>query len=312
MIRLSTWMSLPGIGRTAREPIIYWDRAAGVKKTEKVYGDAFVRILYSSNLGKKLADSVFANRWMSKAAGVYQSSDFSRSKIQEFVRAFDIPMEEYEEGPFRSFNDFFIRKFKPGVREFTQNPNELAAFAEARYLAFKKVDPEQIFPVKGQDLSALTILGDIGLSRQFLGGPVLIARLCPTDYHRFHFPDQGKVLKTLRIEGKLHSVNPLALQMKSDIFSANERQVSILETQNFGKLAYVEVGAMCVGKIIQTHSWGKPYERGDEKGYFLFGASTVIVFGEPGAWVPDADLLSMTEQKIETFVQLGDRVASKI
>src|SRR5262249_53104509 len=109
--------------------------------------------------------------------------------------------------------------------------------------------------------------------------------------------------------GLLHSVNPLALQRKPDLFLANERQVSLLDTENFGLLAFVEVGALCVGKIVQTHSPDQPFQRGEEKGYFLFGASTVIVYGEPGAWTPEADLLEHTKAGREVLVELGQPVA---
>ena len=109
----------------------------------------------------------------------------------------------------------------------------------------------------------------------------MIARLCPVDYHRYHYPDAGRTLAHYPVHGKFHSVNPAALRYSDAIFATNERYVSILDTENFGKLAYIEVGAMMVGKIVQTHPTDQPFRRGDEKGYFLFGASTVIVLGQP-------------------------------
>ncbi len=138
---------------------------------------------------------------------------------------------------------------------------------------------------------------------------MLIARLCPVDYHRFHYPDAGRVEKLYRIPGRFHSVNPVALQFKQDTFATNERVVSVLNTNYFGKLAYIEVGAICVGKIVQTHNIAEGFKRGQEKGYFLFGASTVVLMGEPGAWTPAADILENTQKKLETLVKLGDEVA---
>jgi phosphatidylserine decarboxylase len=138
---------------------------------------------------------------------------------------------------------------------------------------------------------------------------LLLARLCPVDYHRYHYPDGGKTQKHYSIHGQYHSVNPTALRFKEDIFISNERRVSILETKNFGKLAFIEVGAVMVGKIVQTHDETKAFRRGQEKGYFLFGGSTVIVLGEPGLWTPSKDLLENTKNGIETYIQLGDAVA---
>jgi phosphatidylserine decarboxylase len=106
-------------------------------------------------------------------------------------------------------------------------------------------------------------------------------------------------------------VNPLALKYKNQIFINNERHVSLLQTENFGKIAYIEVGAIMVGKIVQTHRWNKPFMRGEEKGYFLFGGSTVIVLGEKGAWKPSADIVKNTNDGIETYLQLGQEVAVK-
>jgi phosphatidylserine decarboxylase len=234
----------------------------------------------------------------------------SRHKVRPFVEKFKIPMDEYEKREFNSFNDFFIRKFRDGARRFESTPGRMPAYSEARYFAFDRVDSSLQFPVKGQWLTAKAVLEDAALAAPFEGGPMLLARLCPTDYHRFHFPDDGKIIEQRRLAGKLHSVNPLALRYKGEILATNERHVSILETKNFGRLAYVEVGALCVGKIIQTHTGNPAFRRGDEKGYFLFGASTVIVFGEPGRWKPDADLLEQTSKQRETLIRLGEPVAS--
>lgn len=292
-------------------PIFYWDRHQQAEKVELVYGDSVLKWTYGTWLGQKLANQVLSRPICSQAYGLYQSSRWSHHKIKPFIEQFKISMEEYEEGPFRSFNDFFIRKFKPGARIFTQKESEFAAFSEARYFAFKENTPERHFPIKGASLSAADLLGDSKKATPFIGGPLLLARLCPTDYHRFHFPDSGKLLETYSIRGPLHSVNPLALQYNPKTLISNERQVSILETQNFGLLAYVEVGALCVGKIVQTYDPQKPFERGQEKGYFLFGGSTVIVLGQPGIWEPDPDITEQTNQNRETLIRLGERVGTK-
>jgi phosphatidylserine decarboxylase len=241
--------------------------------------------------------------------GAYQASRLSAHKVRPFVKKFKIPMEDYEDVQFSSFNEFFIRKFKPGVRKFVSADSSLPAFSEARYFAYDRITADQKFPVKGKFLSAESLIANPEEAKAFVGGPLLLARLCPTDYHRYHYPDDGKTLKAYTVPGKLHSVNPIALKYRPEIFITNERRVSILETQNFGRLAYIEVGALCVGKIVQTHSESSPFRRGDEKGYFLFGGSTVIVLGEPGRWVPDSDLIEQTLQGRETLVKLGERVA---
>jgi phosphatidylserine decarboxylase len=188
----------------------------------------------------------------------------------------------------------------------------MGAPAEARYYGYDSLLDDEKIPVKGQFLKADSLIQNPKWNNVFKEGPLLLARLCPVDYHRFHFPDNGSILDNFRVEGSYHSVNPVALKSKGDIFITNERHITILQTENFGKLAYIEVGAICVGKIIQSKRLDNNsiFKKGAEKGYFLFGGSTVIVVGEKGLWKPSEDILKNTKLGIETYVQLGMSVAT--
>lgn len=295
----------------SKEPVLYFNRSTQQLEKEDIYGERWLRWLYETRPGKAMSERVLAHPLFSRIYGKTQDTRWSARKIERFIREFRIPMQEYEDGKFRSFNEFFIRRFKPGTRPFASDPGVLPAFSEARYFAFEKTGAGESFPIKGAMITADALLGDTERAKPFMGGPLLLARLCPTDYHRFHFPDDGTILEQARLAGPLHSVNPLALAFKPDILMTNERQVSILQTRNFGKLAYVEVGATCVGKIVQTHAADHPFGRGDEKGYFLFGGSTVVVMGEPGTWKPDDDLLEHTRNGRETWIKLGQGIARR-
>jgi phosphatidylserine decarboxylase len=286
-----------------------WNRGQGRVETERVYGEALVRLLYGSAAGRWTAHHLLAGTLLSRLVGALQSTRASARRVPAFVERFGIPVEEFEDRGWTSFNDFFIRRFRPGAREFCPQPDRMPACSEARYVAFERVEPDRTFPVKGRFLTPAAVLADAPDATTFEGGPLLIARLAPVDYHRFHFPDDGEVVDEYRIAGRLHSVNPFALRGRSDILATNERHVSILDTANFGRLAMVEVGAMNVGRIVQTHPPGRPFRRGDEKGYFCFGASTILLFGEAGGWIPSDDLLEQTAQQRETLVRLGDEVA---
>ena len=296
---------------SSNSPIMVWNRETKALEQEKVYGDAMVRWTYETPVGRALTDHVLTKPWLSRLYGRLQSTRQSARKVPQFVRDFEIPMQEYEgaSDSFDSFNAFFIRKFKPGMRPFCTAEFGMPAFAEARYYGFSEISAEQVFPVKGGYLSADSLLGSAAKAAPFVGGPLLLARLCPVDYHRYHYPDEGRTLDAYTIHGDYHSVNPVALAQRGEIFIRNERRVSILETRHFGKLAYIEVGAMCVGKIVQSHDESKLFQAGEEKGYFLFGGSTVIVLGQKGAWSPDPEILEQTAQKRETRVKLGTRVA---
>jgi phosphatidylserine decarboxylase len=239
----------------------------------------------------------------------FQHSRWSAKQIEPFIQKNHIDMAEFEPEHYTSFGDFFDRRFRPGVRQFPAESGTMGAFAEARYFAWEKINPEQRFPIKGHSLRAEQLLGTAERARAFSGGPVITVRLAPVDYHHVHYPDSGKTLEQNRLGSRNWTVNWHALQAKEDILFENERQVNILETRNFGRLGFVEIGALTVGRIVQVHPLDAPYQRGDEKSVFRFGGSSIVVFGEPGAWRPSDDLLRNTSENIETFVRLGDGVA---
>lgn len=294
--------------------IKYFNRGKQQEEVEKVYGVEALHWLYASSMGK-LFQRVLCTAPISMMYGVMQDSYASHLKIKPFVKDFNIDLDLFlpEEGrsesdPYSNFNQFFIRRYKDGVRPFESTPSVMPAFAEARYFGYEKTGEDVTFPVKGNLLNSDSLLAHDKWNKVFREGPLLLARLCPVDYHRYHYPDTGKVLEEYMLHGKYHSVNPVALKERPDIFATNERRVSIIETENFGKLAYIEVGAICVGKIVQSHR-GENFHRGDEKGYFLFGGSTVIVIGEKGKWKPDQDILDYTAKNMETYLTLGESCA---
>ncbi|MFN0060230.1 MAG: phosphatidylserine decarboxylase [Planctomycetota bacterium] len=286
-------------------------RERGVMQDETTCCGAGLRFLYGSFLGG-VARLVLRSRLVNKIGGLYFSSPLSLDHVKTFVQAGSIAMEEFEATDYNSFNEFFTRRFRAGARSFANAQWEFPAFAEGRYLAFSRVTHDITFPVKGYQLTPKAILGDEEQAEPFLGGPALIARLNPYDYHRFHYPDSGRHIGSADLKGGLDSVNPFALRARGSVFARNHRRVSYLTTQNFGRLAYVEIGAMGVGKIVQTKSTDDNFERGEEKGYFKYGGSTVIVFGEPGFWQPTDDLLARTAEQCETIVRLGTCVAHSL
>ena len=296
--------------------IQYFNRGEDQVEIEKVYGDAGVKWLYQSFLGKFLSNAL-VKAPLSVLYGKIQSLPITKNKVPDFIKNFEINMDEFlpEEGktesdPYSSFNSFFVRRFKDGARNIVSDLNKMPAFSEARYFGYESITDDKTVPVKGKFLNAKELLSNTKWEETFQDGPLLLARLCPVDYHRFHFPDTGSVLDNYKVGGLYHSVNPIALKVKQDIFSTNVREVTILETENFGKIAYVEVGAICVGKIVQSTDLTS-FNRGDEKGYFLFGGSTVIIIGEKGKWSPSSDIVDYTTKGMETYIQLGDEVAVK-
>jgi phosphatidylserine decarboxylase len=263
---------------------------------------------YESEPQRSITQWIKSQPLYDRLYAAYQNTQRSARQIEPFVRKYHIDMGEFEPVEYRSFAEFFDRRFRPGVRTFPSPPGEMGAFAEARYFGWERLDAEQHFPVKGHSLSAEQILGNAQRARPFIGGPVLLVRLAPVDYHHVHYPDYGTTLDHDRLGHRLWTVNWHALLNKPDILFSNERNVNILETRNFGRLAFVEVGALSVGRIVQMHPLDAPFRRGEEKSVFRFGGSAIVVFGEPGTWRPSHDLLEHTKEGVETLVRLGEPV----
>lgn len=297
--------------------INFYNRMTGSIEREKVYGHKMVEWLYQSNSGKAFSHLI-CHPAISRLYGALQDTKWSKVKIPSFIKDYNIMMDDFlpenqdPDDPYSNFNQFFIRKFKQGKRPYIEGPEEMAAFSEGRYFGFITTQNIAV-PAKEVLIDPKDLLRNSTWERTFIDGPLLIARLCPVDYHRFHFPDDGIVIDDYRVEGALHSVSPIALKERKDILITNERHVTILDTKNFGKLAYIEIGAICVGKIVQSRPLekGHSFKRGEEKGYFLFGGSTVLIIGEKNKWRPSQDILDHTQDGLETYLQRGTAVATK-
>jgi phosphatidylserine decarboxylase len=287
-------------------PLPVWDRRAG-KLIEEFMDDH--PSTYESRPRRSL------NQWLESEPlydwllAAYQNTRRSARQIEPFIRKHNIDMQEFKPVIYRSFAEFFDREFRPGARTFVAAPNQMAAFAEARYFGWEKVQAGQQFPVKGHSLSAEKILGDVKRAAPFIGGPLLLARLSPMDYHHVHYPDDGVTRDKAWTGRSLWTVNWHALLNQPKILFRNERQMHILQTRNFGRLGFVEVGAMSVGRIVQVHPTDTEFRRGEEKAIFKFGGSAIVVFGEPDVWRPADDILEHTPKGIETLVRLGDIIA---
>jgi phosphatidylserine decarboxylase len=285
-----------------------FDRRAG-KPFDEFMEDA--PQTYETRPKRSLRQWLEAQPLYDRLIALYQESSLSVKKIEPFIRKHGIDMSEFKPVAYRSYAEFFDREFLPDARPFPSDPDVLPAFAEARYFGWETLTPEQEFPIKGKSLDAAGLLGSAARARPFLGGPVLLARLSPVDYHHLHYPDDGRTLEQDHLGSRLWTVTWTALRDKPDIYLLNERAVNLVETVNFGRLGFVEIGALSVGRIVQKHPLDRPFKRGDEKAVFKFGGSAVVLFGEPGAWTPSGDILAHTPQGMETLVRLGEPVAHR-
>lgn len=293
--------------------IIYRDRVTGELKKEKVYGKFFLEALYGSHFiafffSLTLLPLISHIPFFSNYYGKKQKSKKSRLKILPFIRDFQIDVDEFADPveSFFSFNDFFIRKLKPESRPIILDPNVAVLPADGRYLVFQNIGESDGFYVKGKQFDLCHLLDDINLFDAYKNGSMVIARLCPTDYHRYHFPCSATAGKAKLINGPLFSVNPLALKKHISILSENKRMITPLETEDFGRVLYIEVGATCVGSIKHTFTPHQLYQKGDEKGYFEFGGSCLILLFEPNRIQFDQDLIDASKEHIETYAKMGE------
>jgi phosphatidylserine decarboxylase len=287
--------------------IHYIDRLTKEEKTEQVYGKYYIDLLYGNSWGSKiLSHAVACSPLLSRFYGALQKSKCSKRKIQPFIEKYDVDTAEFLKTDFSSFNDFFIRKLKP--RSLSSSTVILPA--DGRYLVFPNLSTTDGFFVKGKKFTLETLLQDSALAKKYAQGSMVLARLAPVDYHRFHFPVDCIPEKPQPIRGKLFSVNPIALRKNIGILAENKRMITPLQTKPFGTILFIEVGATFVGTIHETFTPNQPYSKGDEKGYFSFGGSSLILLFEPGKIEFDQDLIEASERKIEVLGKMGQSLGS--
>lgn len=296
-----------------RQNLLVHDRHSGVMVQERVLGNRLLRLAYASPLKPLLAWPLFKTALCSRLLGWYANTARSRRKIASTVEQLGIDLDECVIPPhgFASFNDFFSRRLKPGQRPFAAGETLLCSPADCRLTVWQKLKGDACIPVKGAHFAVAELLGTQGadLAESFSYGSLCVCRLCPADYHRYHYPADGKEVCHWRLGNRWHSVNPLALARNIRAFTTNVREVTIFDLDAFGHAAFIEVGAFGVAAITQTHT-APTFRKGDEKGFFSFGGSTIIMIFQPGSIQFDRDLVELSSQGIETLVKAGDPIAT--
>lgn len=291
-----------------------YDRKTKSYEEELIAGKKYIEWTYESPVGKNITELIAKRKLFSKLYGMYCDTKFSSKKIKSFVDDFNIDMNlsVKQINEFSSFNDFFVRKLNNDARPFDKNPNILVSPGDGRLTAYENIDLKNLVQIKGLTYSLYDLINDDSIAEKYSNGTCIILRLCPTDYHRFHFIDSGIPTKTIPIKGHYYSVNPIALNNIPNLFCQNKREWSILHSDNFGDILNIEVGATCVGSIIQTYSPNKKIKKGDEKGYFKFGGSTIVLFLQKDTVKIDSDILNQSKLGFECKVNCGEHIGIKI
>ena len=292
------------------ESIHYQNRETGTLETEKVYGESFLRWAYGNPLGPVALNTFIKKPFFSAWYGKRMSTPESKSRIAPFIAEYGLDPADFAESPeaYGSFNEFFYRKLKPEARPIDRDANSVVFPADGRHLGFQKASAIGGVFVKGQKFDLAALLGDAELAEKYADGALVLSRLCPVDYHRFHFPAAGIPSETVVLNGPLFSVSPIALRKNLGYLWENKRTLTRLETPNLGTVLCLEIGATCVGTIVQTFGPGSPVDKGAEKGYFAFGGSSTITIFEPDSVLLENDLRHHSAKQVELYAKIGTRM----
>ena len=258
------------------EPITYYNRNTGNIETEQVYGEGFLKWAYGNPLGKLALHSFVKRPFFSKWYGRRMDDSNTKKKVGPFIDDYGMKESDFldKADSYQTFNEFFYRKLKPEARPI--HDSAIVFPADGRHLGFDNAEDVAGVFIKGQKWDLRKLIADDKIYQKFKGGSLVLSRLCPVDYHRFHFPADGKAGETTMINGPLFSVSPIALRQNLSYMWQNKRTRTVLETPEHGDVLIMEIGATCVGSIHQTYSADEQIEKGAEKGYFAFGGSSTI------------------------------------
>jgi len=302
------------------EPILLYNRKTGSLEEETVFEKDVMEFLYGSRFGFFITELLFKHRWATELYARLQRGPGSKSKIRKFVESHGVNLDELERpvDSFNSFNEFFIRRLKPSARPIDRDPASLISIADCRLSAYP-IREDAVYPVKARSFTVAQLVGDgeaaasnaAGYAASYTGGLCLIFRLAPVDYHRFGYVDDCEQSPVEVVNGFYRSVHPLSLMKMKAVFTENRRECCVLKTANFGDVVHIDVGPTAVGRIVQRHPEGGRFARGEEKGYFEFGGSTVILLLKPGAAKIDDDIAEYSGRGIETIVRYGEKIGGK-
>ncbi len=262
--------------------------------------------LYGTNPGRLLLRGLISPP-VSKVTGAFLDCRCSRLLIDWYIRQAQIDLSDYRKKVYRSFNDFFTREIKPQKRPYSDNPEDLIAPCDGKLTAYR-ISAGRCFYIKGRHYQLRELLRDEALAAEFADGTALVFRLEPADYHRYGYITDGEILMHRAIGGVLHTARPIA-HHHVNVFGENSREYEVMRTATGQQLIQMEVGALLVGKIT-NHKCSGTFRRGEEKGMFEFGGSTIVIFFRADEIIPDSEIVYNTNQNYETIVRKGQTIGA--
>lgn len=263
-----------------------------------------VKKLYSTIIGRCILNIITAD-FISEFAGRLLDSRLSVIIIKPFIKRNKIDMIDFVVEDWKNFNEFFTRRIKPGARVINKDENVLISPCDG-LLTVYNIDDKTVMNIKNSYYTVGTLLDNKKLAEEYKGGKCLVFRLTPSHYHRYCYIDNGNKGKNIHIKGIYHTVQPFAIE-NLPVYKMNTREYTVLNTENFGKVVFMEIGALMVGRICNYHQKHK-FARGEEKGRFEFGGSTIIILLNKNSVEIDKEILSC---KNEYPVKMGQKIGQK-
>lgn len=284
----------------------YVDRLGNISGNDSVQ-DKFLKALYANIVGRFLV-KILINPSVSKLGGSFLNSKYSKKLIKPFIKSNHIDLSLFEDQDYKSYNEFFIRKIKKNQRKIDLNYDTFISPCDSK-LSVYEIKEDSHFYIKNTLYNTNSLLREKKLANNYKGGYAFIFRLTVDDYHRYCYVDNGFKTDNRKIKGVLHTVNPIANDIVP-IYKENSREYSVLKSENFGNILMMEVGALMVGKIVNYHQ-SRYVNKGQEKGRFEFGGSTVILLVEKDKVIIDQDILNNSLEGFETKVMMGEKIGVK-
>lgn len=279
-----------------------YDRKTKEYLEEQESGNKILNFLYKNALGRLLL-KVLINPTISKIGGLYNNSSLSKLRINKFIKNNNINMSDFEKTNYKNFNDFFTRKIKENKRPFLSNKNNFISPADSKLTVYNITD-ELKLSIKGSTYTLNELVNNEEDLSEYKNGQCLVFRLSVDDYHHYCYPDSGKTTHKNFIRGKLHTVRSISSEYK--VYKVNQREYSVLKTDNFDEIIYIEVGALMVGKIVNLDK--EYFNKGEEKGYFKLGGSTIVILVKENKVKIDEDILRQSKDDIETKVKYREKI----
>lgn len=265
-----------------------------------------LNFFYDTLIGRIILKPFISKRFNNLMAK-YMNSKYSLKRVDKFIDKNDINVYEYSKQKYTSYNDFFIRKVAQGKRPINAHKNVFISPCDSKLTVYK-INDDLTLKIKDSYYSVDTLV-DKEIMNEYKDGYALVFRLSTDNYHRYCYIDSGSKGKNIHIDGVFHTVQPLALK-HYNFYKTNTREYTVLNTNNFDKVIEVEIGAMGIGKIVNNHEEYN-FKKGEEKGYFEFGGSTIVLLIKKDMVIIDEDIYNNSLENIETNVKYGEKIGSK-